>query len=136
MLHVFARLSGGSPYADQFWAYLTLAVSSIVTEERSPLIGGLAAHDGHLRFVLVVLALTAGTWVAGMILYYLGRWQSKLPQIPWPRLRRLIVRALHVVRSHPWRSSLAVRFAYGLRLALPLACGAARLPVGRYSAGR
>jgi membrane protein DedA with SNARE-associated domain len=33
------------------------------------------------------------------------------------------------VRRHPWRSSLAVRWAYGLRITLPIACGAARLPI-------
>jgi membrane protein DedA with SNARE-associated domain len=39
------------------------------------------------------------------------------------------LRALKVVRRHPWRASLAVRFAYGLRLVLPMACGAARVPI-------
>jgi membrane protein DedA with SNARE-associated domain len=29
------------------------------------------------------------------------------------------------VQRNPWRSSLAVRFAYGLRIPLPVACGAA-----------
>jgi membrane protein DedA with SNARE-associated domain len=40
-----------------------------------------------------------------------------------------MLRALKVVRRHPWRASLAVRFAYGLRLVLPMACGAARVPI-------
>ena len=41
--------------------------------------------------------------------------------------------ALAIVQRHPWRASLAVRFAYGLRLPLPIACGAARLPIGLYT---
>jgi membrane protein DedA with SNARE-associated domain len=41
----------------------------------------------------------------------------------------MMLRALKLVRRHPWRASLAVRFAYGLRLVLPLACGAARVPI-------
>jgi membrane protein DedA with SNARE-associated domain len=41
----------------------------------------------------------------------------------------MMLRALKVVRRHPWRAALAVRFAYGLRLMLPLACGAARVPI-------
>ena len=36
------------------------------------------------------------------------------------------------MRRHPWRASLAIRFAYGLRLPLPIACGAARLPFSLY----
>jgi membrane protein DedA with SNARE-associated domain len=39
---------------------------------------------------------------------------------------------LKIVRRHPWRSSLAIRFAYGLRIPLPIACGAARLPLPLY----
>ena len=40
-----------------------------------------------------------------------------------------------VVRRHPWRSSIAVRWAFGLRLTLPLACGAARVPIAIYLIG-
>ena len=50
----------------------------------------------------------------------------------WPDKRKLLTGALAIVRRHPWRSSLAVRFAYGLRLLLPIACGAARLPLSLY----
>jgi membrane protein DedA with SNARE-associated domain len=35
--------------------------------------------------------------------------------------------AFRIVRRHPWRSSVAVRWAYGLRLTLPIACGAGRV---------
>ena len=44
-------------------------------------------------------------------------------------------RAFKIVRRHPWRSSLAVRWAYGLRLTLPIACGAARVPLLVYVIG-
>ena len=40
--------------------------------------------------------------------------------------------ALRIVERHPWRASLAVRFAYGLRLPVPIACGAARVPLMVY----
>jgi len=46
-----------------------------------------------------------------------------------------MLRAFKIVRRHPWRSSLAVRWAYGLRLTLPIACGAARLPLAIYLVG-
>jgi membrane protein DedA with SNARE-associated domain len=47
----------------------------------------------------------------------------------------LLDAALAIVERHPWRSSLAVRFAYGLRLPLPIACGAARVPLSLYATG-
>ena len=45
------------------WAYLTLGVSSLVTEELAPLLGGFAAEQGHLRFPAVVLACAVGVFV-------------------------------------------------------------------------
>ena len=44
-------------------------------------------------------------------------------------------RALRAVRRRPWRSALAVRFAFGARLLLPLACGAAHVPAFTYLVG-
>jgi membrane protein DedA with SNARE-associated domain len=46
-----------------------------------------------------------------------------------------MVRTFKVVRRHPWRASVAVRWAYGLRLTLPIACGAAHLPLPVYLVG-
>ena len=47
-----------------------------MTEEASPLVGGLMAHDGHLKLAAVGAWITAGTWIADILLYYLGRWRG------------------------------------------------------------
>lgn len=107
----------------------------IVWEEASPLVGGLMAHDGHLRLTSVGLWISAGTWVADILLYYLGRWRSDWVRERWPKLRAFMLRVFTVVRRHPWRCSVAVRWAYGLRLTLPIACGAARVPIWLYAIG-
>jgi membrane protein DedA with SNARE-associated domain len=44
-------------------------------------------------------------------------------------------RALRAVRRRPWRSALLVRFAFGARLLLPLACGAAHVSPFKYLVG-
>ena len=106
-----------------------------MTEEASPLVGGLMAHDGHLKLVAVGAWITAGTWIADILLYYLGRWRGDWLRDRWPKLRAFMLRVFAVVRRHPWRCSLAVRWAYGLRLTLPLACGAARVPFWLYAVG-
>lgn len=46
-----------------------------------------------------------------------------------------MIRTFKIVRRHPWRASMAVRWAYGLRLTLPIACGAARVPLLVYAIG-
>jgi membrane protein DedA with SNARE-associated domain len=93
------------------------------------------AHNGHLSLVAVGAWISAGTWTAHILLYFLGRWRGDWVRQRWPRVRAFMVRVLSVVRRHPWRCSLAVRFAFGLRLTLPVACGAARVPLWLYVVG-
>jgi membrane protein DedA with SNARE-associated domain len=111
------------------WAYVTLGASGIITEEIAPIVGGFAAHEGHLGFVRVVLACAIGTWAAGVGLYALGRWRSKWVRKRFRRVGRYVTRLLVFVRRSPWRSAFAVRFAFGARIVLPIACGAARLKI-------
>ena len=111
----------------KLWAYFTLGAMGIVWEEASPLLGGLAARARHLHLSLVIAWVAGGTWVAGILLYYLGRWRSTWVRQRWPGARPMVLRAFQLVRRHPWRSSLATRFAFGLRLTIPFACGAARV---------
>jgi membrane protein DedA with SNARE-associated domain len=118
-----------------FWWYLWLAILSIVTEEAAPIAGGLREHAHPLRERAGACSISFGTWSADMLLYYLGRWRGHWVRHRWPRVREFMLRALKVVRRHPWRSSVAVRFAYGLRFTLPIACGAARVPLPIYALG-
>jgi membrane protein DedA with SNARE-associated domain len=81
----------------------------------------------------VVVAVAIGVWIASIALYFVGRWRIDWVRRQWPEKHRLLDAALAIVERHPWRASLAVRFAYGLRLPLPIACGAARVPLGLYT---
>jgi membrane protein DedA with SNARE-associated domain len=119
----------------RLWAYIMLGVTGVITEEATPLIGGLAAHDHRLRLSAVIAWVAGGTFVSNLGLYYIGRWRGHWARKRWPRLRRFMLQAFRIVRRHPWRSALAVRWAYGLRMTLPIACGAGRLPIGIYLVG-
>lgn len=122
-------------FLERMWAYVTLGAMGIVWEEASPLIGGLAAHDRHLHLSSVVLAVALGTWLATLLLYLLGRSRGRWFRKRWPRFRKVILQSVALVRRHPWRASLLVRFAWGLRLPLPIACGVARVPLVLYAIG-
>ena len=115
-------------WLSELWLYVTLGASSMLAEEAAPLIGGLAAHEGRLALVPVVVSIGAGTWVLTVLLYYVGRSRDRWVRKRFPRFRGFLLRAFKVVRRHPWRASLLVRWVFGLRLALPIACGAARVP--------
>jgi membrane protein DedA with SNARE-associated domain len=119
----------------QFWAYVTLGASGIITEEAAPIVGGFAAHEGHLGFIRVILACAIGTWGAGVGLYALGRWRGKWVRKRFRKVGRYVTRLLVFVRRSPWRSAFAVRFAFGARIVLPIACGAARLRIPVFLVG-
>ncbi len=101
-------------------------------EEANPILGGIAVRHGRADFAAVIIAVAVGTWAASLALYFVGLWRIDWVLARWPDKRRLLAGALTIVRRNPWRASLAVRFAYGLRLPLPIACGAARLPLSLY----
>lgn len=118
--------------AERLWKYTALGATSIVGEEANPILGGIAVRHGGAGLFGVIVAVLLGTWVASILLYLVGRWRISWVRHRWPDKRRLLTNALAAVRRRPWQASLAVRFAYGLRLPLPIACGAARVPFSLY----
>jgi len=117
---------------ERLWKYTALGASSIVFEEANPIFGGIAVRHGRLELFAVIAAVAIGTWVASIALYLVGRWRIEWVRRRFPKKQRLLDGALEIVRCHPWRASLAIRFAYWLRIPLPIACGAARLPLSLY----
>ena len=118
---------------ERLWKYSALGATSIVGEEANPILGGIAVRHGGAGLFGVIVAVVLGTWAASILLYFIGRWRIDWVRRRWPSKRRLLTGALAIVRRHPWRASLAVRFAWGLRLPLPIACGAARVPFSLYA---
>jgi membrane protein DedA with SNARE-associated domain len=120
-----------SPIA-RLWKYVVLGITSYVLEEANPIFGGIAARDGRLALTAVIAAVAIGTWIPSIGLYLVGRWRVQWVRDRWPDRQQLLDGALEIVRRHPWRASLAIRFAYGLRIPVPIACGAAHLPLPLY----
>ena len=116
---------------ERLWKYVALGATSILLEEANPIFGGIAARNGRLGLTGVIIAVAVGTWIPTIGLYFLGRWRIDWVRARFPKKQRLLDGALALVERNPWRSSLAVRFAYGLRIPVPIACGAApvSLPV-------
>lgn len=101
----------------------------ILTEELGPIFGGIAAHEGELHLGRVIVAMTVGGWVATGLLYGVGRWKWDVIRRRFPSARSTGTVALRVVRNNPLKASFFVRFAFGLRIILPMACGAAGVPL-------
>lgn len=134
---LLATVLGGAPslmdfggldaLSDSFWTYVTLGLSSIITEELAPIFGGIAVHEQELRIQPVIVAITLGSWLATTLLYWAGRMKWEFLRRRFPKVRAAGTVALRVVQRNPWRASFLVRIAFGARIFLPMACGAARL---------
>ena len=107
--------------------YAAMILAAAFQEEFAPLAGALAAHHGHGEIWLVGAACAAGSWLHGVALYTLGhRGRAMLQR---PALRRPI----ELLHRHRIIAMLGIRFAYGLRLTLPLACGASDIGFGAFA---
>ena len=95
------------------WAYVTLGASGIITEEAAPIVGGFAAHEGHLGSCASCSPARSAPGVPASVLYALGRWRSKWVRKRFRTVGRYVTRLLVFVRRSPWRSTFAVRFAFG-----------------------
>lgn len=114
---------------DAPWTYIVLGASTIITEELAPIFGGIAVHERELRLIPLIAAITLGGWIATSLLYAVGRLKWETIRRRFPRTRATGTVALRVVRRNPLTASFFVRFAFGLRIVLPMASGAARVPL-------
>lgn len=122
-------------YLHEAWAYIALGASAIFTEELAPLLGGFAAEQGHLGFTRVVLIVAAGVWAATIGLYFLGRWRAGWVRLKLRGAPPIVRRLLTTMRWSPWTATITARFAFGGRIILPLACGAAHVPIWIFLTG-
>ncbi len=118
--------------SDSVWTYALLGGTAIVIEELSPIFGGIAAHEGELKVASVIAGVTLGGWLCTSILYIAGRLKWEWIRRRFPRFRAAGTVALRVVGRNPLTASFLVRFLFGFRVVLPLACGAARVPIPTY----
>lgn len=114
---------------DAPWTYIVLGASTIITEELAPIFGGIAVHERELRLIPLIAAITLGGWIATSLLYAVGRLKWDTIRRRFPRTRATGTVALRVVRRNPLTASFFVRFAFGLRIVLPMASGAACVPL-------
>jgi len=114
---------------DAPWTYIVLGASTIITEELAPIFGGIAVHERELRLIPLLAAITLGGWIATSLLYAVGRLKWETIRRRFPRTRATGTVALRVVRRNPVTASFFVRFAFGLRIVLPMASGAACVPL-------
>ena len=110
------------------YGYAALVVGSIAEGETITLLGGVAAHQGLLRFPLVVAAVALGGMIGDQLLYLLGVRFGPAILRCFSRHQKKINRAQQLIQRHPYLFVIGTRFMYGFRIVGPLLIGASRLP--------
>ncbi|EBM3345507.1 DedA family protein [Salmonella enterica] len=110
------------------YGYAALVIGSMAEGETVTLLGGLAAHQGLLKFPLVAAAVALGGMMGDQLLYLLGRCYGGKILRRFPRYHTKIRRAQKMIQRHPYLFVIGTRFMYGFRVVGPLLIGASRLP--------
>lgn len=111
------------------WAVL---VGSLLEGETLLVLAGFGAHRGYLDFLAVVAVAWFGAVLGDQFWFWLGRRHGKDVLSRWPRRAEAIRRALGLIERHPGKVIIAMRFAWGLRTALPIAIGMSGVPRLRF----
>lgn len=110
------------------YGYAALVIGSMAEGETVTLLGGVAAHQGLLKFPLVAAAVALGGMMGDQLLYLLGRCYGWKILRRFPRYHTKIRRAQKMIQRHPYLFVIGTRFMYGFRVVGPLLIGASRLP--------
>lgn len=110
------------------YGYAALVIGNMAEGETVTLLGGVAAHQGLLKFPLVAAAVALGGMMGDQLLYLLGRCYGGKILRRFPRYHTKIRRAQKMIQRHPYLFVIGTRFMYGFRVVGPLLIGASRLP--------
>ena len=110
------------------YGYAALVVGSVAEGETITLLGGVAAHQGLLKFPLVVAAVALGGMIGDQLLYFLGMRFGPTLLKRFAKHKKKINRAQRLIQRHPYLFVIGTRFMYGFRIIGPILIGASRLP--------
>ncbi|MBA3210131.1 DedA family protein [Salmonella enterica] len=110
------------------YGYAALVIGSMAEGETVTLLGGVAAHQGLLKFPLAASAVALGGMMGDQLLYLLGRCYGGKILRRFPRYHTKIRHAQKMIQRHPYLFVIGTRFMYGFRVVGPLLIGASRLP--------
>jgi membrane protein DedA with SNARE-associated domain len=116
----------GGAWIEQY-GYWAVLVGGILEGETVFVAAGYGLSQEYLRPLPTFLAAVAGGTIGDVAYYTLGRIYGARLIRAVPFLRRLRARAVLLLRRWGRASAFVTRFAYGLRIVLPLSIGAARL---------
>src|SRR5690606_6262445 len=117
------RFAMNLPDLLQQYGYEAVFVGTFVEGESMVMLGGYGAHRHYLRLEWVIAAAFAAALLSDQLYYRLGRWQGERMLSRPRRWHAKLARATRLVERHGAVTVLAMRFMWGLRIALPFTIG-------------
>jgi membrane protein DedA with SNARE-associated domain len=117
----------------QRFGYLAILAGTFLEGETVLLLGGFAAHSGHLDLGGVIAAAFAGSLAGDWLYFEIGRHKGMAFLDERPAWRSHVERALQLVHAHQTLLILGFRFLYGIRTVTPFALGASGVPPLRFA---
>ncbi|MDC3981351.1 DedA family protein [Polyangium jinanense] len=114
------------------YGYVAVLIGTFFEGETVAILGGFAAHQGHLRYSLVMLTAFVGSVLGDQSAYFLGRRYGRSFVDRRPKLGPHIARATSLLERHPVLFMFGFRFLYGLRNVAPVAIALSRIPMTRF----
>lgn len=114
--------------------YWVLALGCLLEGETVLLLAGFAAHRGYLHPLVVLAVASAAGFAGDQFYFWLGRRHGAAVLARWPKLAQQASRVHRLIDRHHGAMIVAMRFAYGLRVAGPVLIGTTTLPAWRFAA--
>jgi membrane protein DedA with SNARE-associated domain len=109
------------------YGYLLIFLGTFAEGESLLVLGGYFAHSGYLDLGGVIVTAFVAAVCGDQLFFHLGRRHATRLFARFPRLHDKVLIALHRAERHQNLVVLAMRFLWGLRIALPLAMGMTRM---------
>jgi len=103
------------------YGYLAVFVGTLFEGETILVLGGYAAHRGHLNLPVVMVVAFAGSLLGDQTMFWIGHRYGKRLVKRWPGLERRIARVRPLLDRFGNVFALIFRFFYGLRNGTPVA---------------
>jgi len=107
--------------------YWILAIGCVLEGEMVLVLAAVAAHRGYLNPVAVVTIAVASAFGSNQFFFWLGRRHGTALLERWPFLATHLAKILRLIQRHASLAAVAVRFAYGMRIAGPILLGASSM---------
>lgn len=114
------------------YGYYAVFFLGLLEGETILLLGAYAVHQGYLHMPMLIACGSAAAFLSDVFYFYLGRRKGLQVLEKHPKLRARFGKAFAFVERHPIWTVMLMRFAWGLRIAFPVALGMTKMRSALY----